>query len=244
MKILAILTLIIAFPFSVLAAPLTNSQATSLIGVVQSSPETPASAFTDLITAFSNITVKQAESLITVVQSAPGVDPDAFVSMLIAFTEDTQADKVTELTERVVEVEKTVETIVSEPQVGGIIEPMKEIEVDITRQEYQAPNEPVQYTSDTFPKGQYYFALKVIEDGKTVKEAGTMKITYPENHDFESPWNNTNATPPFDIQTEFYSPGTHGTTFRFGPYIPTSNGTHTVKFEFGDLVKEVEVVVE
>jgi hypothetical protein len=73
------------------AAPLTQTQAESLISVVQASPSTPASAFTNLITAFSNITVAQAESLIGVVQAAPGVSATSFVNLLIAFTQDTQA---------------------------------------------------------------------------------------------------------------------------------------------------------
>ena len=70
------------------AAPLTSNQANSLIAVVQSSTSTPASAFTNLITAFSNITVHQAESLITVIQAAQGVPANAFVNMLLAFTVD------------------------------------------------------------------------------------------------------------------------------------------------------------
>lgn len=72
-----------------LAAPLTQAQAQSLIGVVQSSPNTPASVFTSFITSFSNITIAQAESLITVVQSAPGVAANAFVNLLVSFTQDT-----------------------------------------------------------------------------------------------------------------------------------------------------------
>jgi hypothetical protein len=92
-------TLVIALAFLVpsltLAAPLTTQQATSLINVVQSSPGTPASAFTDLITTFSNITVSQANSLITVVQAAPGVPATSFVNMLIAFTVDPVIPKTT-----------------------------------------------------------------------------------------------------------------------------------------------------
>ncbi len=71
------------------AAALTSQQATSLIAVVQSSPNTPASVFVPLITSFSNITVNQAVSLITVVQDAPSVPADAFVNLLTSFTVDT-----------------------------------------------------------------------------------------------------------------------------------------------------------
>lgn len=73
------------------AAALTQQQANSLIAVVQSSPNTPASIFVSFITSFSNITVNQATSLITVVQSAPGVPANAFVGLLTSFTVDTPA---------------------------------------------------------------------------------------------------------------------------------------------------------
>lgn len=73
---------------SVSSAALTQPQAESLIGVVQSSPGTPASAFTELITAFSNITVAQANSLIVVVQSAVTAPASAFIDLLLSFTVD------------------------------------------------------------------------------------------------------------------------------------------------------------
>ena len=91
---LSFVALLIFVPFVSYAAPLTQTQAESLIGVVQASPGTPASAFTNLITAFSNITVAQAESLIGVVQAAPGVAANAFVSLLVSFTQDTQQTSV------------------------------------------------------------------------------------------------------------------------------------------------------
>ena len=85
-----LLAVVLVVPHISSAAPLTNEQASSLINVVQSSPDTPASAFTDLITAFSNITIAQAESLITVVQASSGTPADAFVGLLVAFTVDSQ----------------------------------------------------------------------------------------------------------------------------------------------------------
>ena len=88
MKHLITLIALVLIPNLSFAAPLTQVQASSLIAVVQSSPTTPASAFTNLITSFSNITLVQAESLITVVQAAPGVPANAFVNMLIVFTVD------------------------------------------------------------------------------------------------------------------------------------------------------------
>lgn len=95
--ILIILALLI--PSLSYAAPLTEQQSTSLISVVQSSPGTPASAFVDLITAFSSITVPQATSLISVIQSAPGAPASSLVSLLTAFTVDTvQPDPVVSVT--------------------------------------------------------------------------------------------------------------------------------------------------
>lgn len=81
---------ILAAPASSLAAALTTAQSTSLIAVVQSSPGTPASAFVNLITAFSNITVNQATSLIAVVQASPSTPATAFVDLLTSFTVDAQ----------------------------------------------------------------------------------------------------------------------------------------------------------
>jgi len=92
----------VVFAFSILAVPaftqaaaLTTQQSTSLIAVVQSSPGTPASAFVNLITAFSNITVNQAISLITVVQASPSTPATAFVDLLTSFTADTSANQPT-----------------------------------------------------------------------------------------------------------------------------------------------------
>ena len=88
----AVLSLgIFAAPAFTQAAGLTTAQSTSLIAVVQSSPGTPASAFVNLITAFSNITVNQATSLIAVVQASPSTPAIAFVDLLTSFTADTVA---------------------------------------------------------------------------------------------------------------------------------------------------------
>ncbi|MFA6414973.1 MAG: hypothetical protein WC217_04170 [Candidatus Paceibacterota bacterium] len=89
-----IITPVLAILFCILpsvssAAALTTQQSSSLIAVVQSSPDTPANAFVSLITAFSNITTIQAVSLITVIQAAPGVSAAAFVDLLTSFTVDT-----------------------------------------------------------------------------------------------------------------------------------------------------------
>lgn len=86
----AVLSLgMLAAPALTQAAALTTAQSTSLIAVVQSSPGTPASAFVNLITAFSNITVNQATSLIAVVQASPSTPATAFVDLLTSFTADT-----------------------------------------------------------------------------------------------------------------------------------------------------------
>lgn len=97
MKILtpALAILFFILPSISSAAALTTQQSTSLIAVVQSSPGTPASAFVNLITAFSNITVNQASSLIAVVQASPSTPATAFVNLLVSFTEDTPAVQTT-----------------------------------------------------------------------------------------------------------------------------------------------------
>ena len=86
--------LFLMLPSVSFAAALTQQQANSLIAVVQSSPNTPASFFVPLITSFSNITVNQAASLISVVQTAPSVPASAFVNLLISFTVDTSTTAV------------------------------------------------------------------------------------------------------------------------------------------------------
>ncbi len=88
-KITTVLALLLFMPLVSFAAGLTSQQSTSLIAVVQSSPNTPASVFVPLITSFSNITVSQAISLIMVVQDAPSVPASAFVNLLTSFTVDT-----------------------------------------------------------------------------------------------------------------------------------------------------------
>ncbi len=87
----ASIALLFFVPSVSFAAALTSQQANSLIAVVQSSPNAPASAFTSLITAFSNITVAQANSLIGVVQASPSAPASAFVNLLTSFTIDTAA---------------------------------------------------------------------------------------------------------------------------------------------------------
>lgn len=87
--IVVLVGMFLFFPNFSFAAQLTDAQARSLISVVQSSPSVPASAFTELITAFSNITVTQANSLINVVQQSPSTPADPFVNLLISFTVDT-----------------------------------------------------------------------------------------------------------------------------------------------------------
>lgn len=85
----AILSL--SLPSVSFAAALTTQQASSLIGVVQSSPGTPASAFTSLITSFSSITTDQASKLIGIIQASPGVPASAFISLLTSFTTTSDA---------------------------------------------------------------------------------------------------------------------------------------------------------
>lgn len=110
------------FPMVGFAAPLTTDQATSLIEVVQSSPKTPASAFTELITAFSNISDAQAQSLIVVVQEAPEAPSSAFIDLLLAFTIDPTPDPVDPTAEKLDKLEEKIDTVietVTTPAVGG-----------------------------------------------------------------------------------------------------------------------------
>ena len=79
---------ILISPACTQAAGLTTDQATVLINVIKASPSTPASAFVDLITAFSGVTTSQATALITVVQSSPATSASAFVPLLTSFTSD------------------------------------------------------------------------------------------------------------------------------------------------------------
>ncbi|MFA6519814.1 MAG: hypothetical protein WCT41_03280 [Candidatus Paceibacterota bacterium] len=87
---------VVILPTCTQAAGLTADQATMLINVVKASPSTPASAFVDLITAFSGVTVNQATALITVVQSSPATSAEAFIPLLTSFTSDRPLITVTQ----------------------------------------------------------------------------------------------------------------------------------------------------
>ena len=88
MRRLAILLVVLIFlPAVSFAAPLTETQSESLINVVRSSPDSPASAFTSLVTAFSDITQAQAASLIEVIQASPSSPASAFLGLLTSFTQ-------------------------------------------------------------------------------------------------------------------------------------------------------------
>lgn len=92
----AVLSLgILALPAFTQAAALTDAQAATIITVVKSSPSTPASAFINLITAFSGVTDSQAASLIVVVQSSPNTAASVFVPLLTSFTSGTAANQTT-----------------------------------------------------------------------------------------------------------------------------------------------------
>jgi len=93
-----------AFLLAVLVTPLASAQASgglttvqaaSLIAVVKASPSTPASAFINFITAFSDLTVIQATSLIAVVQSSPSTPASDFVPLITSFTSSTPATQTT-----------------------------------------------------------------------------------------------------------------------------------------------------
>lgn len=236
-----IITLAIGFilvPSLTLAAPLTNDQAVSLIEVVQSSPDTPASAFINLITAFSDITDIQAESLITVVQAAPGVPANAFVSLLVAFTVDSNDipnKSVVEFNNKIDSLDQKIGQIITNtmPQPvatpAPVPEPVKNLEVSTTF--YEA--------NSALPFGRYYFTITVTEDGKPSDK--TVTVEWPADHD-----------KPVDVGgTSLYSGGSDNTVksrpdgvLSFGPYIPTTKGVKTVKFTAEGISKEVQVEVK
>lgn len=243
-KLFTIVFSLLIIPHAVLASPLSDPQARSLIAVVQSSPETPASAFTDLITAFSKITVKQAESLIAVVQAAPGVAPDAFVSMLIAFTEDTQIDKVQVLENRVTVIEQQVNT----PSVGGIIEtPMeasKPSQLLVTFNGGSSKNPDA-----GFPLGSFNWRVSVLDQYGAYLQGQNVSADLPD--DARIPWNellsreedkltNPNLHKVTDAQSGFKTKD-WGTSFE---YIPTTSGAKTITFTSGGLTEIVEVTVD
>ncbi|MCR4333591.1 MAG: peptidoglycan-binding protein [Patescibacteria group bacterium] len=110
------------------ASGLTESQATILINVVKASPGTPASAFIDLITAFSGVTTAQASSLISVVQASPGTTASAFVPLLTSFTSNvptnqttTQTNQSTTQTNATTYTKPTVSVSNSTPTAGTAI---------------------------------------------------------------------------------------------------------------------------
>lgn len=163
---------LLLIPSASLAAPLTNDQANSLIAVVQSSPTTPASAFTNLITAFSSITVLQAESLITVVQAAPGVPATAFVNMLLAFTVDPVAPVLGAAQSPVVDNTQTSPA----PVVQSTPVPTKKITIERNWVEHKPS-----------PYGVLFgFVVRYTEDGKDV-DGVPVTISAP-NGNFLSEW--------------------------------------------------------
>lgn len=164
-----ILILALFFPISSFA--ITQDQAISLINVVQSSPGTPASAFTNLITAFSSITETQAKSLIGVVQAAPGVPAEAFVNLLVSFTVDVvPTQEVVDLTKKVDDLNKQItqtnqllgqiqQNTTPPPPPSPVVvvsEPVKEIRIN-----FFALN-PTKITGGSFSD------LQLIVDGATV----------------------------------------------------------------------------
>lgn len=244
--VLSVLTLaFIIQPSFALAAPLTNAQAESLIGVVQSSPETPASAFVQLITVFSNITDQQAESLITVVQASPNTPANAFVGLLIAFTVDyvetpvlgALQTEITNLTNQI-KIMNEAET----PVVPVAITPApivaESIEVETLAQK---PN-------GALPLGRYDFNVSVKFTDETVPKGTVVSVEWPSDHDKSIDAGGTSLYSGGSEITTKEASGIRGNqgeySSRFGPYIPTSTGTKTITFTSGELSKSVSVEVK
>lgn len=226
-------------PNFALASPLTNSQAESLISVVQSSPDTPASAFVNLITVFSNITNTQAESLISVVQSSPNTPANAFVDFLIAFTVDpvdspvlgALQTQVTNLTNQI-KIMTDVKTQVEVPVVDR-----SELVVTANTPSKKDPENNVPY-------GEFSFFVSVLDKDGNHTEGALVTPTYPSDNLYtqlgktglgqdagaKKTTNRSNA----DIKD-----WNAGFT-----YHPTTVGTKTITFTSGSLTKSVTVEVQ
>ena len=218
--------LVLAFllPSVSFAAPLTQDQATSLISVVQSSPGTPASAFTDLITAFSSISVSQAESLINVIQQAPGAPAEAFMNLLISFT----VDPAPTIQATVPESEpafggNSVSTPAPEEQPAAVVpsEPMDQSAVIVK----SVKTLPVDKSAN-HPYGAATFFVSVLDgEGSPVKMAEVTMQTPDNLYGEVTRQANAQSGPK---KNDWYA------TFQ---YIPTEPGTKEVVFTSGELTK-------
>lgn len=229
--VLSILAVVfIIHPSFALASPLTNSQAESLIAVVQSSPETPASAFVNFITVFSNITDKQAESLIGVVQASPNTPANAFVNFLIAFTVDpveslpvlgALSTQVTNLTNQI--------KIMSEVNTPVVIPVVDKSDLLVTYERVGKVD-----VENGLPYVQFAFNVTVLDkDGANVKDA-IVKMTGLNDNAYNETERKTNTHTGTNNQ-DWY------TTFG---YAPKTVGGKIVTFTSGSLSKSVMVDVK
>lgn len=218
-------------PNFALASALTNSQAESLIGVVQSSPDTPASAFVNLITVFSNITDKQAESLIAVVQASPNTPANAFVGLLIAFTVDpveglpvlgALSTQVTNLTNQI-KIMTDVKTPVEVPVVD---------KSDLLVETYQ--NGVGKDPANNIPFGQWTWNIRVLgADGAYVKDAQIV-ATLPNDNLYGAEQTNETKNETGNKKEDWYAGFS---------YLPKTIGTKTITFTSGEFSKSVTVEV-
>ena len=228
MKNLLLVLGFLLIPSVSFASPLTQDQANSLIEVVQSSPSTPASAFTNLITTFSNITVPQAESLITVVQASPSTPASAFVNMLIAFTVDTIAP--------VVSVQQQAPTF-------GNVTPVQNIPVETVNNSPLTITPVVQSVvmtpeivvrnirkieaSEHLPFGRVQIDVSVTGTDGKYERSTDVTITTPEGTDTRKT-NNQYTNNSEDWFATF-------------PYIPESAGVKSITLTSGTLTKILEI---
>lgn len=243
-KLIVLVLLLVASP--ALAAPLTNDQATSLIRVVQSSSDTPASAFVNLITVFSNITDTQAESLIGVVQASPGTPADSFVNLLTSFTIDyvatpaatsaldTLNQQITNLNSKLDESNTKLGSIMENTRPSAPVAPIHVAIIDMNIETIPYP------ANEELPLGRWYFNVQVTSDGKPLLTPITVQ--WPSDHDWPVGVNGG---------TSLYSGGSEDLvktatkdTIQFGPYLPTTTGTKTIVFTASGITKNVSVIVK
>lgn len=222
----------IIHPSFALASPLTNSQAESLIAVVQSSPETPASAFVNFITVFSNITNTQAESLIGVVQASPNTPANAFVNFLIAFTVDpveslpvlgALSTQVTNLTNQI-KIMSDVKTPVVVPVVD---------KSDILVEVYY--NGVGKDPANNIPFGQWAWDIQVLDNEGNYIKGASVTASFPSDNLYgEQAIETTKNVRNVDSKKWFAG----------FSYLPKTIGTKTITFTSGSLSKSVTVEVK
>lgn len=233
MKTLTFVLGVLLVPSVSFAAPLTQDQANSLISVVQSSPATPASAFTSLITAFSSITIAQANSLINVVQQSPNTPANAFVDMLLAFTVDP-----IQSTPTLGVTQSTTNPVTNPPAIPN---PIKTIETPMLQSVVMDKSEILVNEVRTYPHnqddphGHLVILVSVLDkEGNYVKDAD-ISLRDPSEPSLRgqlsNKTNSENGNPP------------DGKWFGVLTYYPYNAGDKVITFTSGNLTKNYNITI-